>query len=74
MKTFFVKALSFMSNVFGKVIGFVLLVSGFLMWGYLHQLFSFSDCGEGRYPDMSFGAVVAAGFGITACTVSPRTK
>jgi len=74
MNAFSVKASSFMGNIFGKVIGFIFLVSGFLLWGYLHQLFSFSDCGEGRYPNMSFGAVIAAGFGITTCTVSPRTK
>jgi hypothetical protein len=74
MKAFFVKAHSFMGNIFEKIIGFTFLVSVFLLWGYLHQLFSFSDCGEGRYPNMGIGAVIAAGFGITTCTISPRTK
>ena len=38
----------------------------FLVWGYLHQLFSFADCAGGR-PDMSIGAIIASGFGATVC-------
>jgi hypothetical protein len=49
------------------ILGFGVLVIAFLIWGYLHQMFSSGECDQGG-PDMSLGAIVASGFGMTICT------
>lgn len=59
-------------TVVGWMFGAIALVTAFLIWGYLHQLFSFADC-EGGKPDMSIGSIVASGFGFTICSI-PRTQ
>lgn len=64
---------AFLSDAFGKILTGAILIGGFLLWGYLHQLFSFADCGEGGHPDMSLGAIIASGFGMSTCDV-PSSK
>jgi len=66
------KARAFLGDAASKIWGVIVLVVGFFLWGYLHQLFSFADCGENGHPDMSLGAIVASGFGMTACVEPPR--
>lgn len=67
-----------MNNALGRILGLVkttssgifgaiAIVTMFLVWGYLHQLFSFADC-LGTKPDMSIGSIVASGFGFTICS------
>jgi hypothetical protein len=55
----------------GAIIFFIIV---FLAFGYLRALFSFADCPPGGHINMSFGSIIASGFGITVCTVPPTPK
>lgn len=57
-----------------QLLGGIAIIAAFLVWGYLHQVFSFADCGQGGKPDLGFGAIIAAGFGMTSCVVPSTSK
>jgi hypothetical protein len=67
MREVFAKSVGLVKDALVNIFGIIVLIGGFLLWGYLHQMFSFADCGEGGQPDLSIGAIIASGFGFTSC-------